>query len=138
MYGCSEPHLIYGWRQNDDENSIANEWLWKNNVKGYTVEIVRNHAVEFVYGVKCDVDETTGIPTVSDRAKANVQKAHAKSGSTEKIGFFLAMSGDFDSQHKDFTPGEHRAEPSPEDEEDEEDEEDDEEPSPRGSKRARL
>jgi hypothetical protein len=30
--------------------------------------------------------------------------AHAKSGSAENIGFFLAMDGDFETEHKPYTP----------------------------------
>jgi hypothetical protein len=69
MFGCFEPFLVYGWRQNDNRNSIADEWLSDNGVTGYALEIIRNHVVKCVYGVACDMDETTGIPTVSEEAK---------------------------------------------------------------------
>ncbi len=106
MYGSFDAHLIYGWCENDRENSINDEWLDENNVTRYALDVVRYHIGESVYGVKCDVDKTTGIPTVDEEDKKIVQNAHAKSGSVEKIGFHLAMGGDYESQHITYTPAE--------------------------------
>lgn len=94
MYGCLDAFLIYGWCQNDRDNLIDSAWLEDNKVDAYAMDVVRNTAGEFIYGLPCDIDEETGVLTISEEDKKCVEDAHTKSGSKEKLVFRLGMRGD--------------------------------------------
>lgn len=94
MYGCLDGYLVYGWCQNDHELRIDSKWLKENNVDEFVIDIVKNYAGEFIYGIPCDIDEETGVSTISKKEKKCVRKAHKKSGSKEKLVYCMGMRGD--------------------------------------------
>lgn len=104
MYGEYDAYLIYGWRQGDNMKAIDYHWLHENGVDQFAKGIVRNHVTEFLYGVKCHLNKKTGRPKMSKSNKKLVKKAHAKSGSKAKLGFFTGMLGDLESEHDVYIP----------------------------------
>lgn len=101
-----DPSLVYGWCQNDRETKIVLEWLNENKINDYITDMVRNCAGYFLYGLPCKIDEATGMPSISEDDKKLVEEAHKKSGSTEKLGYYLGMSGDsYESTcHTEYNP----------------------------------
>lgn len=84
--------------------AIDYHWVHENGVDQFAKGIVRNHVTEFLYGVKCHLNKKTGRPKMSKSNKKLVKKAHAKSGSKAKLGFFTGMLGDLESEHDVYIP----------------------------------
>lgn len=94
MYGCCNGSVVYGWREGDREHRIHDDWLYEHGVGEFAIDVVKLHAGEFVYGVQCDLDETTGLAAIRAREKRRVKAAHRASGSGSTLGFHVAVSGE--------------------------------------------
>lgn len=96
MYGCYNGRVVYGWREGAREYLIADKWLREHGIGEFAIDVVKEHGGEFVYGVRCDLDETTGHATIHAKEKRRVKAAHRASGSRSTLGFHAAVSGDYD------------------------------------------
>ena len=77
MYGCSDPVIVYGWKEteSDSERVICYEWLEKYGLSLYATEIIRNNACQAVYGIPCSFDSKVGKAIIGTEEKERVEKA---------------------------------------------------------------
>ena len=114
MYGCFNAYLVYGWKEGNVNNQIDDKWLNENEIEGYSTDIKRLHAGEFVYGISCGVNPT-GPPAIDTAEMEKVQKAYAKVVQHDKkkrketcpLGYYLAVRGEYSSEHGTYFPGKH-------------------------------
>jgi hypothetical protein len=100
-----DPHLVFGWCQDDRENKLDETWLDKYKIESFVLDVVRLHAGEFFYGLPCDLDEDTGAASVTEENRKLVEEAHKKSGTTQKLCFRLCLRGEYEtSQHMTYDP----------------------------------
>ena len=102
MYGCADGHVIYGWRE-DDEDTVIDmdadhpfELYYDGQVKCY--------GCRPIYGIACELDETTGVVNLDEKSKKRVRKE--KSEGTEvksELGFHLGISGDMENCGSEYT-----------------------------------
>lgn len=106
MYGCNSGIITYGWSDGDGENKISDDWLEKYDIEAYPIDLVRHHAVSFIYGAGCTLDKATGQASVSLEDKEKVKKAAmAARIPLDKLEFREAVYGDYELQHSIYTPG---------------------------------
>ena len=117
MYGCANAVLVYGFNMGDQEYIIYYDYL-KDKFPGiyeYASVVIRNCLCEAVYGISCGLDNKTGQAIISDEEKDKVKKLYNKyveymkkqlsrNKFEEKIkdiklGFHLAISGDYETCH---------------------------------------
>jgi len=96
--------IVYGFNEGNHESCLDEYWLSENfpNVHIYsTNEDINNH--EKIYGVECDIDETTGIVSIAPEKKEEMQKLYEKfekhhEGNLDKdvsvLGYHLALEYD--------------------------------------------
>ena len=104
MHGCYNAYVVYGWREGDRDNSIEDDWLSDHGIEGFAGDIVREHAGEFVYGLECKLDKTTGLARIDAKAKRLVEAAYRLSGSSSTLQYHTAMRGDYNVNHDIYVP----------------------------------
>ncbi len=111
MHTWFDPLLIYGWREGNRDGKICEEWLEEHNMKEYALDVVRGYLGEAVYGLPCQINEDTGLPIISDEDRLQVQKAYqaftendTPSEQAPKLGFYIALTGDYMSEHYLYRP----------------------------------
>ena len=112
MYGCFDPYIIYGFKELDTDTEISREYFEKkfeDSIACFRIwasELIRLHACTAVYGVVAKLS-SDGVCTVTDEEKQLVQKIYdevSKKKQYGEIGFYLAISGDYESQHTRYNP----------------------------------
>ena len=100
MYGCSSPHIVYGFLEIDNEKVITYEWLSENGLELYATELIRNTACEAVYGVEIGFEEP------SEKTKTYFTEL-AKKYNLQEPDKHLVLSGDISWEcHSEYTPEE--------------------------------
>ena len=119
MYGCSEAVLVYGFNMGDREYIIDYDYLDDvfPDISQYASDFVRNYLGEAIYGISCGIDKKTGQAIISDEKKEKVKNLYDKYVEYVKIkfdltyekrikniqlGFHLAVSGDYETCHKNI------------------------------------
>jgi len=142
MYGCSNAVLVYGFNMGDQDYIIDYDYLESifPGISQYAGDVIRNCLVEAIYGISCALDNKTGQAIISDEEKDKVKKLYDKYVEYIKInfnltfveriknirlGFHLAVSGDYETVQEALILDDDWVEEEEEDEEEEE--EDDEE-----------
>ena len=125
MYGYAYPLIIYGWREEGYANQVIGEdWLSKHyegdecakgtyeSIEVYASSQIKNHGAQPVYGVVCAVDSDSGqamVPDLESKKKVDALfgKIFKKEGDNPhecKLGYYLAVSGDYDSCWDEYEP----------------------------------
>jgi len=120
MYGYAYPLIIYGWREEGDDNQVIREdWLTKHYEDDYVESIgvfassmSKNHGMQPVYGVVCIVDSESGqsmVPDLTTKQHMDTlfEKIFKNKGDTPhecKLGYYLAISGDYDTCWDEYEP----------------------------------
>ena len=107
MHGCFGSYLVYGFPEVDRDKILSDEELEKYGLRVFALDVVNNYVGEAVYGISCSVDKKTGQPSISEDEKSLVEKIYNKaklnpSSEYGSIGYYLAMSGDFEVCHKEY------------------------------------
>ena len=109
MYGCYDPYLIYGFAECNRDEVIDNDWLTEYfpDISAYPLDVVKNYAGEFAYGVTCELNQATGKISIGEETKQIVQKLFEKVQKRSKndertIGYFLVLSGDYELEHTPY------------------------------------
>lgn len=143
MYGCSNAVLVYGFNMGDQEYIIDYDYLESvfPDISQYACNIVRNCLVEAIYGISCALDNKTGQAIISDKEKDKVKDLYNKYVEYIKInfdltfveriknirlGFHLAVSGDYETFQENIILDYDWVKEEEEDDEEEEEEPDDE------------
>lgn len=96
MYDCYDACVVYGWREGDNGRMIDYKWLCGHLIGNFAIDVANEHGGNFVYGKQCDIDEVTGLVTISAAGKKLVENAHRQSGSEWTLGYYIAMRGDYE------------------------------------------
>ncbi len=124
MYGYAYPLVIYGWREEGYDNLVIHEdWLTKQyiddkseddfeNIGVYASSQIKNHGSQPVYGVVCTVDIESGqtmVPDLESKKKVDalfgkIFKIKGDNPHECKLGYYLAVSGDYDSCWDKYEP----------------------------------
>ena len=144
MYGCSNSVLVYGFNMGDQDYIIDYDYLADvfPDISQYSSETIRNCLCEAIYGISCALDKKTGQAIISDEEKDKVKKLYDKYFEYVKtnfdltyeerikdikLGFHLAVSGDYETCQETIILDDDWEEEEEEDEEDEQEEEEEEE-----------
>lgn len=118
MYGNFDPIIVFGWKENNREHMIHQEWLYKHygELDVFTSDVVRNYAGNIIYGVRCSFGIDGRIELTQDK-KQYVIDAHRTiterfGANTEEtknqytgVGCYLALFGGYEMCHKCYIPG---------------------------------
>jgi hypothetical protein len=117
MYSCYDPFVVFGIQESNRDMMLDSEWLAEHfpNIQMWASDIVRNCMGSAIYGYAVYLQRETGMSTVSDEEKADVEAlyermcAHYRAqGVSEEdmpeMGYFLAMSGDYECEHSSYVP----------------------------------
>ena len=115
MHGCANSVLVYGFNIGDREYIIDYKYLEDKfpGISEYASDVIRNCMGEAIYGISCALDMKTGQAIISDEDKDKVKNLYDKYVETMKIdltqkdfkkkmkkiklGFHLAVSGDYET-----------------------------------------
>ena len=107
MYGCFDPVFVYGFSVGDRETRLSEDWIESFGISEFALDVVRGYLGEAVYGIRCSLDQETGVMHISEEHKQKVIAAHslylAHIGEchSSKVQFYLALYGDYNvSQHE--------------------------------------
>lgn len=113
MYGCVTPCLIYGWHEDEKDTAIDPDWIdEEEHFELFWEELIRFAGFNPMYGIECGIDESTGIPHVSDDEKRMLKKAFKRYKKSKaernievkgKLGYFLAVQTDIGPQCELYT-----------------------------------
>ncbi len=114
MYSCYDAYVVYGVMEGDRNTVLDREWLDTHfpNMSIYASDVVRNTMGNAVYGCTVHLCIMSGHANVTDEVKEDVQKLydllckHCKeSGQSEPMmGYFTAVSGDYEEDHDVYAP----------------------------------
>ncbi len=111
MYGCADGYIIYGFKENESDCFICWDFLEKYNILSFHSEVVRCHAGEFIYGLRCSLNKSTGQASIKADKKAIVEAAYAaacKVNGDSKysgLGYFIAVTmDDTELCHTEYDP----------------------------------
>ena len=117
MYGQFDPFVIYGILESNRDKIVDSDWLQTNfpSLDTYASDVVRSYMGSAIYGIPVYLDPATGKATVDEEDKANVQRLYDRlctyynaCGATQndlpELGYHLAMSGDYYSEHEVYVP----------------------------------
>jgi hypothetical protein len=125
MYGYAYPLVIYGWREEGCDNQVIGEdWLTTyckefegdeddtESIEVYASSQIKNHGAQPVYGVVCTVDIESGqsmVPDLESKKKVDALfgKIFKNKGDNPhecKLGYYLAVSGDYDTCWDEYEP----------------------------------
>ena len=117
MHGCSNAYLVYGFNMGDREYIIDCDYLESEfpDIYQYALDVVKNYLGEAIYGISCGLNDKTGQVFISDEdkeqvnelynkyieyVKTNFDLTYKKLIKKIKLGFHLAVSGDYLYCHK--------------------------------------
>lgn len=111
MYGCFDGVVVYGFAEGNRSYRI-DENYWDTDeyvdvIRGYALDVVRNHAGQMVYGVVASVDKKNGKAKITKKEREAVHALHKKISNGRKygpIGFYVAILGDYENCHCDYNP----------------------------------
>ena len=109
MFGCAEGHVIYGWREDDEDTVIDMDA--DHPFELYYDEQVKGFGCTPIYGIEYELDKTSGL-NLDEKSKKRMRKAFRrykrfkKSEGTEvksEVGFHLGISGDMENCGSEYT-----------------------------------
>lgn len=103
MYRYYESNIIFGCTEYNRIMVLDKKWLSKKfpSIEIFSIDIVKDHLTEACYGIKCDVDENTGIVSICDRDKEDVINffnhfiKYKNFDEKIKLGFYTVISGNY-------------------------------------------
>jgi hypothetical protein len=108
MHYCYDALIIYGWSEGNRDSIICEEWLDNNNISSHALDIVEHQLGEAVYGLPFPINLATGGPILS-ATQEHVNEAYRRFKAKfpehdSPLGFYLAMSGDYDIPQYTYNP----------------------------------
>jgi hypothetical protein len=117
MYGQFDPFILYGILESNRDSVLDSDWLQSNfpSLDTYASDVVRNYMGSAIYGVPVYLDPKTGSAYVSEEDRVIVQRLYdrlcayykargASQNDLPEMGYFLAMSGDYECEHEVYVP----------------------------------
>lgn len=111
MYGCADGYVIFGFKENEGDRYICWDFLEKYQIMSFHSEVVKCHAGEFIYGLRCNLNKHTGQASIKDEKKAIVEAAYHAAckvngdSNFSGLGYFIAVTmDDTELCHTEYDP----------------------------------
>jgi len=106
MYGCFDPHLVYGFVDPSSDESLDADYVEAHGLRVWASCLVRCHLCSSVYGVRAAL-APVGTVAVDPAEKAKVEAFHARFAAHRRArgeavppaGYHLALTGEYESEH---------------------------------------
>lgn len=117
MHGNFDPLLLYGVLESNRDRIVRRDWLqtYFPSLDTFASDVARTYMGSAIYGIPVYLDPATGAATVNADDKAVVQVLYdtictyyRAQGATQndlpEVGYFLALTGDFECEHEEYVP----------------------------------
>lgn len=114
MHNCYNPELVFGVYEPSDDAILSEDVIFSYYVDYYAEEVVRNFAINIIYGVSCTIDQVRNMnqkdidaamldPGHSfSKVKRFVDELRALGVEFEDPKFILCVSGDYELEQNEY------------------------------------